>query len=185
MGSLKEKTMLKYKLLTIGLLFLQVAFGQLHGKDTGSKITREDARKVLDHHNLIRKEVGVDKLVWNTDLAAFAQEWADQLAKDGCTMKHRKQPKVNDEPVGENLFWGSSSEAYGPLDASLSWYSEKKIYQYGKFGHGNWHAIGHYTQMVWKNTKQVGVGVAVCKNGGILVVANYYPAGNYMDQFPY
>jgi hypothetical protein len=177
--------MLKYYLSTIGLLFLQMAFGQLPGKDTGSKITQEDAQKVLDHHNLVRKEVGIDELVWSNDLAAFAQEWAEQLAKNGCRMEHRKQPKINNEPVGENLFWGSSSTAFGPSDASVSWYSEKKIYTYGKFGTGNWHAIGHYTQMVWKSTKQVGFGVAVCKNGGILVVANYYPAGNYMDQLPY
>jgi pathogenesis-related protein 1 len=177
--------MLKYKLLTLLLLLLQSAFGQLPGKDTGSKISQEDAQKVLDHHNLVRKEVGAGELGWSNELAAFAQEWADHLAKNGCRMEHRKQPKINNEPVGENLFWGSSATAYGPMDASLSWYSEIKIYKYGKFGTGNWHAIGHYTQMVWKNTKQVGFGVAVCKNGEILVVANYAPAGNYMDQFPY
>ncbi|MEI6088085.1 MAG: CAP domain-containing protein [Bacteroidota bacterium] len=44
---------------------------------------------------------------------------------------------------------------------------------------------GHYTQMVWKNTKEVGVGVSTCPNGAIIIVANYFPAGNYMRQFPY
>jgi uncharacterized protein YkwD len=177
--------MLKLKLLTVCVLLLQYSFGQLNGKDTGSNITAEDAQKILEHHNLVRKEVGVPELTWSKELAAFAQTWADHLAKNGCRMEHRQQPKINDQPMGENLFWGSSSTFYQPVDASLSWYSEKKIYKYGKFGTGNWHAIGHYTQMVWKNTKEVGVGVAVCKDGELMVVANYFPAGNYVGQFPY
>ncbi len=176
--------MIKVNLLLFAIFVFQYSFGQLTG-ETGSGISREDAQKILDHHNLVRKEVGVDGLVWSKELAAFAQAWADHLAGLGCRMEHRKDPKINNQWVGENLFWGSSSTAYFPIDASLSWYGEKKLYKYGKFGQGNWHAIGHYTQMIWKNTQQVGVGVSICKNGGILVVANYYPAGNWDGQLPY
>jgi hypothetical protein len=39
--------------------------------------------------------------------------------------------------------------------------------------------------MVWKNTKEVGVGIGYCKNGGIIIVASYFPAGNYIGQYPY
>ena len=176
---------MKIILLVIALVFFQYSYGQSVGEVTGSRISRQDAQKILDQHNQAREEVGVSKLVWSRELAAFAQEWAEHLAKNGCSMQHRQQPKIRNEPVGENLFWVSSSTVYHPLDASLSWYGEKKIYSYGKFGQGNWHAIGHYTQMVWKNTREVGVGVAVCKNGGLMVVANYSPAGNYLNQMPY
>ena len=176
---------MKISFLTVCLFLANFGYGQLPGKDTGSRISAADAQKILEHHNFARKEVGVPDLEWSRELAAYAQEWANHLAKNGCRMEHRKQAMMHNEPLGENLFWGSSSKVYHPVDASLSWYSEKKIYKYGKFGKGNWHAIGHYTQMVWRSTTKVGVGVAVCKNGALMVVANYGPAGNYRDQVPY
>jgi pathogenesis-related protein 1 len=176
---------MKFKLLILSLLFAQLCIGQSR-ENTGSRISQTDAQKFLVHHNQVRAEVGVPGLTWSIELSAYAQEWADYLAKNnGCKMEHRKKPNLKGEPLGENLFWGSSSTYYHPIDASTSWYEEKKIYKYGKFGQGNWHAIGHYTQMVWKNTKEVGVGVAICKNGELMVVASYYPAGNFLLQFPY
>lgn len=43
---------------------------------------------------------------------------------------------------------------------------------------------GHFTQLVWRGTKSVGCGWTDCsgKNGndGILLVCNYFPAGNIM-----
>lgn len=177
---------MKIKLLFLTLLIIESSYGQLPTDSIGSRISKEDALEILDHHNQVRKEVGSPDLIWSRELAIYAQEWADYLAKNnGCKMKHHIKPNIKGEPVGENLFWGSSSTVYHPIDASKSWYSEKKLYTYGKFGVGNWHEIGHYTQMIWKNTKQIGVGVAICRNGALMVVASYYPAGNYMEQYPY
>ena len=169
----------------ICLFLIHFGYGQPAGEDSGSRISQVDAQKILEHHNLARREVGVPNLEWSRELAAYAQEWADHLAKNGCRMEHRKSPKIHNESLGENIFWGSSSEVYHPVNASLSWYSEKKQYKFGKFGKGNWQATGHYTQMIWRSTTQVGVGVAVCKNGALMVVANYAPAGNYVGQLPY
>jgi hypothetical protein len=39
--------------------------------------------------------------------------------------------------------------------------------------------------MVWKTTREVGVGVAYCQSGGIIIVASYYPTGNMMGEYPY
>ena len=181
----KQFPISKIALSIVFVFFVSVSFGALT-KDTGSRISQEDAQKMLDHHNQVRKEIGSPELTWSRELATYAQEWADHLAyENGCKMENHKKPELNGEPLGENLFWGSSAETYHPLDASISWSNEKKLYRYGKFGVGNWHEFGHYTQMIWKNTKQVGVGVAVCKNGALMVVASYYPAGNYLGQVPY
>lgn len=36
---------------------------------------------------------------------------------------------------------------------------------------------GHFTQMVWLNTKYFGIGKATSHTGKIFVVAYYYPPG--------
>ncbi len=161
------------KILTIVLLFVT---GYANAQNTtGSKISADDMQKVLDQENAARKEVGVPPVIWSADLAKYAQEWADHLASSK-SFEHRSQHQY-----GENIYMGSGN--YTPLDASLAWYSEKGKYKYGKFnGKGG---AGHYTQMIWKNTTQVGVGVAFDSDGKIYVVANYSPPGNWMGELPY
>ena len=172
-------------LMIIGCVFTINTNAQIPNA-TGSRITQQQALDVLNHHNKVRQEVGVPPLTWSTQLAAYAQAWADYLANsNNCQMRHRTNPGEEGKGYGENLFWGSSSTFYQPLDASTSWYGEKKLYRYQALNNNNWYKAGHYTQMVWRDTKQVGVGVAVCPNGGLMVVANYYPAGNVITQYPY
>ncbi len=151
--------------------------------ETGSTISQKDAQEALDFHNKVRADVRSPKLKWSEDLALYAQVWADQLAAD-CKLEHRPYSGPWKQNYGENIFWGGG-EDYSALDASESWYSEIKDYKYGKLNNSNWYNTGHYTQMVWKNTTHVGIGVAVCKNGSILIVANYSPSGNYMGEKPY
>ena len=45
--------------------------------------------------------------------------------------------------------------------------------------------VGHFTQVVWKGSQRVGMGVAkVTRNGmnKVYVVARYSPAGNYLGK---
>ena len=63
--------------------------------------------------------------------------------------------------------------------ATDDWYSEIKMYNFKKdYQNGT----GHFTQLVWKETEEVGFGVAN-KGSTYYVVANYYPAGNFLGQF--
>ena len=39
--------------------------------------------------------------------------------------------------------------------------------------------------MVWKSTKKVGIAYAVSKKGSVYVVARYFPAGNFIGEYPY
>jgi len=39
---------------------------------------------------------------------------------------------------------------------------------------------GHFTQVVWKGSKEVGMGVS---SDGHFVVCNYSPPGNWTDNF--
>ena len=43
--------------------------------------------------------------------------------------------------------------------------------------------IGHFTQVVWKNSKNLGIAKARSSSGKIIVVANYEPAGNFIGQY--
>ncbi|CAN1173037.1 Pathogenesis-related protein 1B [Linum perenne] len=43
----------------------------------------------------------------------------------------------------------------------------------------------HYTQLVWRSTKQVGCARVKCRNGDTYVVCEYYPHGNVVGQRPY
>lgn len=172
--------------LAISLIFLTtLGFGQIVPEKTGSKATREEAQQALDHHNKVRKDVGTPPLEWSAELAAYAQAWADNLAnKKGCQMEHRPRSGEWTQKYGENIFWGYGA-SYTLLNASTSWYSEIDDYKHGPISDANWPAAGHYTQMVWKNTTQVGFGVANCSGGEIIIVANYNPPGNYWGEKAY
>src|SRR5512143_4272059 len=137
-----------------------------------------DRRALLDYHNKVRADVGVGPLRWDSGLAAFAQQWADHLAASGCRMQHR-QP--ND--YGENLFQGTAGY-YTAVDAAKAWESEKRDYHGGAIKEKNEKPVGHYTQMVWRDTKKVGCGVAMC-DGTVMIACNYDPPGNYLGKKPY
>ena len=49
-------------------------------------------------------------------------------------------------------------------------------------------ASGHYTQMVWQNTREIGCGTAPPGAGGLpysILVCRYDTSGNYPGQLPY
>jgi pathogenesis-related protein 1 len=158
-------------------------FSQDIPANTGSRISQQDAQKVLNYHNEVRKKVGSPNLKWSPDLARYAQAWADQLSET-CKMKHRPTSGQWKQQYGENIFWASNHD-YTVLDACENWYEEIEFFKPGKLTEKVWSKAGHYTQMVWKETTHVGIGKAICKNGGMIIVANYNPAGNYIGEKPY
>lgn len=167
------------------VLYFVNAEAQSIPANTGSNFKATDAKIFLDHHNKVRAEVGVGKLTWSGSLSNYAQSWANQLADKKCKMKHSECTDESGRVLGENIFWGSSSEFYGTIDASKSWYEEKAYYNGERIGESRGKPVGHYTQMVWRETREVGAGVAYCPSGAIIVVASYYPAGNMVGAVPY
>ncbi|XP_057845629.2 pathogenesis-related protein 1B [Cryptomeria japonica] len=134
-------------------------------------------RQYLDPHNRARSQVGVGPLVWDNTLAAYAQNYANKRKAD-CALRH------SGGPYGENLFWGSGRE-YTPADAVRSWVDEKKYYNYNSNSCAPGQQCGHYTQVVWRNTKKVGCARVKCNNGAIFIICNYNPPGNVNGQRPY
>lgn len=146
------------------------------------KLSGEQRQEFIDVHNQWRANVGTKPLEWNNDLAKYAAEWAMQLTKK-CQMEHRPTEGKWKRIYGENLYWISTSSA-SPKHAVDSWGSEIQYYKKpAPIKSPN--KYGHYTQMVWKNTTEVGCAIAVCKEGGTLVVCNYDPPGNWLGETAY
>lgn len=62
-----------------------------------------------------------------------------------------------------------------------SWYKEWEKYDFEN--RRNYQpGTGHFTQIVWKGSEEVGFGQA-SGNSMNFAVAIYYPAGNYLGQF--
>ena len=61
------------------------------------------------------------------------------------------------------------------------WYEEKSHYDFGT-GPINGVTTGHFTQVVWKNSKEFGIGY-YCNGEDCYVIGNYFPGGNYDGQY--
>jgi len=133
------------------------------------------ADSMLAAHNSVRRSVGVPPMVWSERLADFAQEWADYLAT------HREFFHRRNSPYGENLFEITGARA-SPVEVVNDWASESRNYQYRSNTCRG--VCGHYTQIVWRDTRRVGC--AASRSGRTEVwVCNYDPPGNYIGKRPY
>lgn len=160
------------------MLVFYLALSTNPNVETGSKFTPEQAKEMVNRHNKHRQAVGVSNLKWSNEVAAYAQKWANHLATTSCELEHRSTNKY-----GENLFWGYGKN-YTPTYVSDSWASEKKYWKGGKITMNNFVKVGHYTQMIWYASTEIGCGQATCSDGSIIIVCNYNPPGNVIGQNP-
>ena len=162
---------------------------------------------MTEAHNIIRNEHGLEPLEWDGELAGIADEWAERLATvNGCEMEHRPSREVsldqdgmrvtgtgnfvNGMFIGENLYWQQTTAVPAPLAIPSSvvnaWASEIEFYDYDSNTCEAGQMCGHYTQVVWADTRKVGCSYRTCDDLGSQVwVCNYYPAGNFNGEYPY
>jgi|SRR5580700_53313 pathogenesis-related protein 1 len=163
-------------------------------------------------HNAVRAMVSTSTalppLVWSTTVAAYAQDWANTQASTNCASpSHRPSSDLEAQGYGENLavFDGAgqgvslSTGVSTAADAVNAWASEKACWTYGEFmttdacnatcvANLDSDGCGHYTQIVWRSTMELGCGVASCMNGQSVEdiwICNYAPAGNLVGAYPY
>lgn len=146
-------------------------------------LSHDEIQVLLEEHNRVRSTVGVGPVAWSPGLATYAQQWADHLAGRECRIEHRPAEGEWQGLYGENLFTGTAGY-YGVSDAVQAWESEKKYFKGEVITLSNVQQIGHYTQLVWKATRQVGCGRAECQ-GKMILVCNYSPPGNVLGETPY
>ncbi|XP_049887843.1 uncharacterized protein LOC126382127 isoform X2 [Pectinophora gossypiella] len=149
----------------------------LKSKLFGSK-TSDFENEALEAHNEFRREHGVPPLVLSKEISKISQKWADELAK-----KDSMAYSLNQD-YGESVYCGWSADPNTKVrarDCVNKWYSEINEYSFGK--EPEVLSCGHFTQIIWKGTKELGIGCAKSKSGKLYVVANYYPPGNFSGQF--
>lgn len=98
-------------------------------------------------------------------------------------MANNNRFKHSNGKYGENIYTTSDtkiSDSEAAIRATNSWYDEYKKYNFYFPTFSS--ATGHFTQIVWKDSKYMGIGVARSKKA-VYVCANYDPRGNVRNQF--
>jgi pathogenesis-related protein 1 len=145
-------------------------------------------RGSLELHNCARKTVEpaanppIPMMHWAADVAATAQAYANQ-----CVFQHSGAPGL-----GENIFAGAPWGA-DETEAAELWAGEFAFYDYAANSCASGEQCGHYTQMVWRSSVELGCGIANCSANSpfqgfpqwTFVVCNYRPPGNYIGERPY
>ncbi|PZT92239.1 MAG: SCP-like extracellular [Citromicrobium sp.] len=143
-----------------------------------------DASRMLASHNAERERLGLPALRWNSRLERGAREWGEVLARRGV-LQHADERTRGE--AGENLWMGTAG--HWDVDSMVgSFIAEKRHFRRGSFPRisrtGNWYDAGHYSQVVWRDTQEVGCSV-VSRGEWDVLVCRYYPAGNVIGRSPY
>lgn len=136
-------------------------------KQSWGAATDDEIQRWLDSHNQYRLKHQVAPVSWSDEVAQSAQNWADS-----CPTGHSKAG------YGENMAWGYSSIE----SVVTAWYSEEKYYDYSNPGFS--YTTGHFTQVVWKATTEIGCALKTgCPSWPTTWVCQYNPPGNYLGRF--
>lgn len=142
-------------------------------------LTNNQKVELLTAQNRYRADIGIAPLVWSDELSSGAQIWAEHLARDVHRLQHSGA-----DATGENLaMWTAGRSSLTSL-VDL-WGAERAYFIEASFpdvsSTGDWRAVGHYTQMIWRDTTEVGCGAA--SGGGYdYLVCRYAPQGNFMGE---
>lgn len=146
--------------------------------------TEPFAKGFVDAHDLHRSKVSppakppLPPVRWSPEIAAQAQAWAQR-----CEFEH------GDTDLGENL--SARTDVAEPSEIVAGWAAEGEAYDYASNRCESGKVCGHYTQVVWRNSTQIGCGMAQCNSGGpwdgpwVMWVCRYSPAGNWQGKRPY
>jgi uncharacterized protein YkwD len=149
------------------------------------------AREMLDAHNAVRTGAlsptptpPLEPLGWDTRAEETARAYAEK-----CLFRHNEDRGT----YGENL--AAATPGYFDTPGVVrEWAKETQDYDYASNSCAQGKQCGHYTQVVWRDTKRVGCATQTCtKNSPFgsqastwqLWVCNYAPPGNFTGQRPY
>ncbi len=137
----------------------------------------ESIAEMLRAHNEVRRARQIPPLKWSLRLAELAQQWADHLSATGV-MEHNMSLRT-----GQNLYVIRGATTRPALvvrrwaDESQDYREPQKFCRLGAI-------CGHFTQIIWAATQELGCGVATGERGQFWVCF-YLPPGNVVGEKPY
>ncbi len=170
------------------VFLLALALVSIHAEEI-----KVDVEAMTKAHNNLRKKHNSPSLTYSKSLENAAKKWAAHLQTGGCTMVH-SQGAVG--PTGENLYWASASKKATAKDAKgnwiwqnslqninesavvQAWYDEVQWYDYETNRCEKGQMCGHFTQVVWNMTTELGCAAMACADRSQVWVCEYAPAGN-------
>jgi len=127
----------------------------------------------------------MELMTWSSDLAIMADNWAQN-----CKNEH--PPDLQEKKLGQNLYLISGASSINITAAIQDWYKEKPYFNYDTLQCQSGKMCGHYTQVVWATSREVGCAYWNCTQvsssditSGLLLVCNYRPPGNIKDLKPF
>lgn len=150
-------------------------------------------RRCVDTHNRVRRNLTNPRpakplapMTWLDEAGETARRYAADLAATNCLKLKHSHPVSKWRTLrsgvacGENLAlfsWTGKTRSGSWQLAMRGWANEKKDYAFGCQEHRG--VVGHYTQMIWADSLQLGCGAAKCARGqwqSVVYVCHYCPA---------
>ena len=131
--------------------------------------------EAIKRHNVLRACHNAEPLMFNCEILKISQDYANKIPSG------HSQTTFHGNWMGENLYWswGKTLTGNNPVD---SWYNEISNYDFEEGKSSNGEVTGHFTQVVWKSSRELGIGY-YCEGTSCCVVGNYYPGGNYNNRY--
>ena len=176
---MNKKISVKITIIVIMTVILTVPSTML--QISQAQISQSDQNTILSMHNVERKEVSSPPLTWSNSLATQSQDYANQLSTMGLVCNAQQCDQTPHGARNENLAGGSPGTSIATH--VQGWADEKSDYNGQPIPSGN-NPAGHYTAMVWQNTKEIGCGFTSTDQMNFLV-CRYNPPGNFVGEMPY
>ena len=139
------------------------------------------ALSAIKRHNVFRACHNAQPLMFNCEIMEISQKYSEYLAKEVGALV-RSNTRFHGRWMGENLAYIGGSYNINPSGEypTNTWYNEIKYYNFNNPGFGM--NTGHFTQVVWKDSKEFGIGL-YCQNYKCFMTGNYFPGGNFNDAY--
>ena len=128
--------------------------------------------EVLRQHNKVRKDLNIQNLKLNDKITILAQKFADNY--DSSEESNFIIDNYNEKQLGINykIFNGDISKINTICE---SWINEGNP-NYNKYKS----KTKHFSQMISKNTREIGIGYSELNNEEKIFIVYYYPAGDIL-----
>ncbi|CAG2192611.1 unnamed protein product [Mytilus edulis] len=136
------------------------------------KVCAEFRDEMVKSHNTLRNHHGSKQLRISEDLNRDTQMWANIIADKGYVQFSEFPGR------GENVIFVETNGQRPSGDTVTElWYKEIENYDHL---HPKWNKDSmNFTQMIWKSSNEMGIGISKVKGQNkYVIVAHYKPSGN-------